>query len=214
MVLDESTNCSASALLRSTFDEEGVTRVVRHCREQINGVTPSLVVVFVSEDWKPHIKDLIEIVQIEGHAPKVVGCSGMGFIGTGEENENVSGMSLLFLHLPKSEVQRVIIGEADLDLVETGKKWPDITGIPADDSDEAASSWITLANPFHIRSETWLRQWNSSYPGAPVYGGLASGGTTEDEIFLFTEDGLSDAAVIALRFHGGVRLVSVESLLS
>lgn len=211
---EESTNRGASALLRSTYEEAGVVQVVRHCREQIGGLQPTLVFVFVSEDWKPHIKDVIELIQIEGHATTIVGCSGMGFVGTGEENENVSGMSLLFLRLPQADVQRVMISESDVDKSENGKSWPDLTGLaPLDaDAEEAQSStWLTLVNPFRIRSETWLRQWNSAYPDEPVYGGLASGGSTEDEIFLFTESGMSDDAAIALRFGNGVRIGGVVS---
>ena len=199
-------NGAASCVLQTTVEEDSIERAVRECRERLEG-SPSRVFAFVSADWKPHLKDLCEILQIEGRAASIVGSSGVGLIGIGEEAENVSGMSLLFLKLPNTVVDRVQISEEELLNAEDGKPWPEITGIAPDDF----GGWVTVANPVRLRSENWLRQWNTTYPGEPVYGGLASGGTDPDDLFLFTESGLSDAALLGVRLSGGVRLGGVVS---
>ena len=96
--MSQENNRAASCLIRTTFDEDEVIRGVRDCRERIGGA-PTIVFAFVSDDWQPHLKDFVEIVQVEGHAAQIVGSSGFGLAGVGEEDENVSGMSLLFLKL-------------------------------------------------------------------------------------------------------------------
>ncbi|MCB1079027.1 MAG: FIST C-terminal domain-containing protein, partial [Verrucomicrobiae bacterium] len=88
-----------------------------------------------------------------------------------------------------------------------GMPWPKITGIEPD----ALSSWIALINPSRMRSETWLRQWNTAYPGEAVYGGFCSGGPDPEAMFLFTEAGESHASVLTLHLSGGVRIGGVVS---
>lgn len=203
---EESANRAASALVRTTFDEEAVTAAVRDCRARIGGA-PTLVFAFLSADWRPHLREFVEIVQVEGHASSIVGSSGHGLMGVGQEDENVSGMSLLFLRLPNTEVRRMEIDEGDLADAESGMPWPTITGVAPDDF----GSWLALANPMRMRSEVWLRQWNTAYPGEAVYGGLCSGDPDPESLFLFTEQGLSEAALLLLRLSGGVRLGGVVS---
>lgn len=205
--LDDSANRSSSYLLRSTFDDDAVTEAVRQCRERLDGLPPTLVYAFVSADWELHLKDFLEIIQVEGHATRIVGCSGFGLMGVGQEDENISGMSLLFLRLPNTELRRLEITESDLDDAESGMAWPAITGIDPDEF----GGWLALANPGRMRSEIWLRQWNSVYPGEAVYGGLCSGGPEPEEMFLFTESGKSDAALLLNHFAGGVRIGGVVS---
>ena len=204
---EDNANLSASYLLRSTFDDDAVTTAVRECRDRLGGHSPTLVYAFVSADWEPHLKDFLEIIQVEGHATTILGCSGFGLMGIGREDENISGMSLLFLRLPNTESTRITITESDLEDAESGEAWPAITGIEPDEF----GGWLALANPSRMRSEIWLRQWNTAYPGEVVYGGLCSGGPEPEEMFLFTESGVSDAALLLTHFSGGVRLGGVVS---
>jgi small ligand-binding sensory domain FIST len=203
---DESANRSASVLLRATFDEDALVTAVRDCRERLGGPA-TLVFAFVSADWRPHLKEFIEIVQVEGRAPRIVGSSGYGLMGVGQEDENVSGVSLLFLRMPGTEATRIEVDESDLRDAEAGMPWSRITGVEPDDF----GSWIALANPMRMRSEIWLRQWNTAYPGEAVFGGLCSGGPDPEDLFLFTEAGESRAALLLMRLAGGVRVGGVVS---
>lgn len=200
-------NQAASTLLRATFDEDLLVQAVRDCRAKLDGATPTLAFAFVSADWRPHLKDFLEIVQVEGRVPRIVGCSGFGLIGTGQEDENVSGISLLLLSLPGTDAVRVEIDEGDLDDAEAGMPWTRITKVEPD----VLGSWIALANPTRMRSEVWLRQWNTVYPSEAVYGGLCSGGPDPESLFLFTETGESRAAMVAMRLSGSTRLGGVVS---
>lgn len=157
---------AASALLLDTFDEDRLVEVVEECRERAGG-RGTLAFVFFSPDWVPHLRDLAEIIQIHGRCPEVVGCSTDGLVGTGEESEDVSGVSLLLLNLPDTTVRVTAIHSGD----EESDDWEAATGIRRDE----CGGWIALANPAEFDGEAWLRSWNAAYPGVPIFGGLAGG---------------------------------------
>lgn len=215
-------NRAASRLVRTTFDEGLVSDTIAQCRADLDlgdGAKPTLAFAFCTPDWRKHVGDLAESLQVDGHAPVVVGCSGAGLVGIGEEDENVSGFSVLLLSLPNTEAKVVDISTGDIDRAEAGEDWRAITGV-ADDRDEDPQNrdvtrpfgaWITLANPMKMHSEDWLRHWNTAYDGVPTYGGLASGSADPGGMFLFRETGRSEAALTAVHLSGGVRIGGVVS---
>ena len=200
-------NIASSKLYSGTFDADRIENLVSECREEL-GTEPSLVFAFVSPDWKNHIKELGEILQIHGRSRLVLGCSTDGLVGVGEERENTSGLSLLFLSLPNTEVKTHIVMGSE------AERPDDLTlHTESDDGSEAeAGAWIVLGNPADLPAESWLRQWNAACPGSQCYGGLASGDPDEDGFFLFRETGVvNDAAAMLVQFTGGVNLAGVVS---
>ncbi len=199
-------NRAHSRILLSAYDEEAVRGLVEECRERVGGKV-SLAFAFVSSDWAPHLDDFLEVVQVHGHVPRIVGSSCDGFIGTGEENENVSGCALLFLHLPDTEISFASFGAREVENAKGGDYWPSVTGVEA----EGMAGWIVLSNPLTLDTETWLKTWNAGYPGVPCFGGLASGGRSEAEVFILREDGIKETGALAVGFRGGVVLQGVIS---
>ncbi len=80
--------------------------------------------------------------------------------------------------------------------------WNRKTGLAADEVD----AWMFLADPVDFSVETWLVEWNKAYPKVPCIGGLASGGASGEEIFLFKNREVVEDASLALAFKGGVRI--------
>jgi small ligand-binding sensory domain FIST len=172
---------AASRVRLTQWDEAVVTETARQLKEETGGAT--LALAFVSPDWKPHLKEFIEILQVDGHARQVVGCSADGFIGTGQEDEDVSGFSVMFLNLPESQVGTWVIDEH--------------FQIPRDRP--ATGGWLVLGNPLRLNAQALLEDMNRIYPGVPVYGGLATGGWDTDTLFTFQhEAGLIDSAGVAV----------------
>ncbi|MEZ5303512.1 MAG: FIST C-terminal domain-containing protein [Verrucomicrobiales bacterium] len=196
-------NRAASAIRLTTFDESAIRAAAEDCRGRCGGRT-TLAVAFVSPDWGDSLRDFIELVQIHAHAPMVVGCSADGIIGVGEEDEGVSGFSLLCLNLPNTKVEPVALeadGRAAADRLRRA-------GI----SQEALEGFVAIGNPVELVAEDWLRDWNTTFPGAPIFGGLASGGRSAEKIFTFDQSGRHwDSAGLALAFAGGIRLEGVVS---
>lgn len=176
---------AASRVRLTEWDEAVVSETARQLRAETGGA--SLALAFVSPDWRPHLKNFIEILQVDGHAKQVVGCSADGFIGTGQEDEAVSGFSVLFLNLPDSEVGTWVIDEH--------------FQIPRDRP--ATGGWLVLGNPLRLNAQALLEDMNRIFPGVPVYGGLATGGWDAETLFTFQHAaGLIDSAGVAVHLPG------------
>jgi small ligand-binding sensory domain FIST len=176
---------AASRVRLTQWDEAVVMETARQLRTETGGAT--LALAFVSPDWRPHLKEFIEILQVDGHAKQVVGCSADGFIGTGQEDEAVSGFSVMFLNLPESDVGTWVIDEN----FQIPRERP-VTG-----------GWLVLGNPLRLNAQALLEDMNRIYPGVPVYGGLATGGWDADTLFTFQhEAGLIDSAGVAVHLPG------------
>lgn len=200
-------NRASSRLLSGVFDAHRIESLVIECREEL-ACDPHVVFAFVSPDWKPHLSELGEILQIHGHSPLVMGSSADGLVGVGQERENSSGLSLMFLHLPNTELKAKIVIEQEVE----GSEDLVLCAESERGSEGQDGAWIVLGDPANLPAENWLRQWNAAWPNSPSYGGLASGNPAEDGFFLFRETGLiEDAAALLLHLQGGVRLESVVS---
>lgn len=172
---------AASRVRLTQWDEAVVTETARQLRAETGGAT--LALAFVSPDWRPHLKEFMEILQVDGHARQVIGCSADGFIGTGQEDEDVSGFSVMFLNLAEEEVGTWVIDEH--------------FQIPRDRP--ATGGWLVLGNPLRLNAAALLEDMNRIYPGVPVYGGLATGGWDSDTLFTFQhEAGVIDSAGVAV----------------
>jgi small ligand-binding sensory domain FIST len=214
-------NSAVSRIVLSTFDEAAVQNASRACRDEL-GAPADIVFAFVTPDFAGHLGEFIELVQVYAHTPRVVGCSASGVIGTGQEDEEVCGFSLLALSLPRTSVN---VSEVSGQTNEVGAippgthangadrsddEDPDSVSAAADGPSEDAPA-LTLFHPARLDIEAWLQAWNASFPEAAVIGGVASGTANPDEIFLFTEAGPSEAAGLLVRLNGGVRIEAVVS---
>ncbi len=172
---------AASRVRLTQWDEAVVTETARQLRAETGGAT--LALAFVSPDWRPHLKEFMEILQVDGHARQVIGCSADGFIGTGQEDEDVSGFSVMFLNLAEEEAGTWVIDEH--------------FQIPRDRP--ATGGWLVLGNPLRLNASALLEDMNRIYPGVPVYGGLATGGWDSETLFTFHHAaGVIDSAGVAV----------------
>lgn len=172
---------AASRIRLTHWDEKIVTETAIQLRESTGGA--SIAFVFVSPDWRPHLKELVEIMQVDGHARQVIGCSADGFIGTNQEDEDTSGFSVLFLNQPHSDIRTWVIDEH----FQIPRERP------------ATGGWLILGNPLRLNAQALLEDMNRIYPGVPVYGGLATGGWDTETLFTFQhEAGLIDSAGVAV----------------
>lgn len=195
-------NRAASRLVLAPYDETRVRETAEALRAEL-GADPTLAIAFVSTSYADHLEDFQEVVAVHGHAAILAGCTGSGLIGTAREAEMSEGFSLLFVHLPAAKVRAIPLAQADVETSDGDKFWRDKAG-------PAPGAWLTFANPFHFDADTWLREWNSAFPGTPVLGGLASGARGDEDVTVFgpTIGQTSDALAIAL---DGVRLETVVS---
>ncbi|MAS92462.1 MAG: hypothetical protein CMO55_04630 [Verrucomicrobiales bacterium] len=192
-------NVSASCLIASSFDEDLLSDAARGCLERL-GENPDLVIALVSSDYRPHIDKLVEILQIDGHARTIAGASAGGIFGVGTQQENITGISLLFLKLPGVKVK--------VDIPE-GKKIS--TKFTLNEEQISPKATILLGNPVSTDLSEILEKFNTKLPKTPVVGGLITGGPEEEDLFLFTENGKRSVDTMAIHLFGRVHMETLVS---
>jgi small ligand-binding sensory domain FIST len=196
-------NTAASRMVLGSYSEELVTSAARETLRAAGGRV-SCAFVFASSDYRPHLADFLELIQVHGHAPIIAGSSGSGLLGTATEAERAAGFSLLFLNLPETELFPCHFTEAQAQDASTPADWRKLAGT------DSVDAWIVLADPSAIAIEPWIEEWNETFPGIPCIGGLGSGGAGGDDIFVFHDRQLIEGGV-AIGFRGGLRVRAIIS---
>jgi small ligand-binding sensory domain FIST len=196
-------NSAASRLVLSAYSESVVAEAARSALHEAGGRV-SCAFVFCSSDYRAQLGDFLEVLQVHGHIPLIVGCSGAGLVGTGQEAEAASGFSLLVLNLPDTQLTPVSFSGPNAPDWDDADAWRKAAG------GEDADAWLLLADPTAVPSEQWLATWERAFPGAPCFGGLASGGRSLGDMFVFRDRELFEGGV-ALGFRGGVKIHTLVS---
>jgi small ligand-binding sensory domain FIST len=188
----------------SSYSETLVAEAARSVLDEVGGRV-SCAFVFCSADYRSQIGDFLEVLQVHGHIPLIVGCSGAGLVGTGKEAESASGFSLLAMHLPDTELMPFSYSAAN------APEWDDEDAWRTAAGGQDADAWMLLADPTAVPSEQWLATWERAFPGTPCFGGLASGGREIEDMFVFRDHELLDGGGVALGFRGGVQIQTLVS---
>ncbi len=189
--------CAGSRLLLGPFQESAVAAAAEAALADCGG-QPTCGFLFVSADWLPQIEEVLDLIRLHGRIPLLVGAVGAGLIGSHQEAEGASGMSLLLVRLPKTTLTPILISAAQIEESTGPAYWQMESGLTPDEVD----AWIILANPFVPELEHWLAEWNVAFPHAPSIGGLSSGGSEPNEHKLLLDGRATDAAVLALAVQG------------
>ena len=150
---------AASRVFVGKYSEQAVVEVAERLRHEI-GTNASLGFLFLTQEWRPHVEDTLELIRLHGHVPQLVGCSGWGFIGSRREIEHQPGFSLILFSLPSESFAVVQISEAQAEESTGAEYWHEATGFSAED----VRSWLVLANPYFGGVESWLNEWSAAYP--------------------------------------------------
>lgn len=197
-------NRAAARMVCEPFSEEATIRAAREALHEIGGKA-SCAFVFASADYREALPDFLELVQLHAHAPMLAGCSGSGLISTSREEESATGFSLLLLHLPETELQVVSFSAEQAEEVRGGEAWRELAGVA-----QPPDGWIVLGNPASLPIEEWMEDWNAAFPGTPALGGLASGGSQLEDIYVFHDRHLVEGGV-AIGLRGGVHIETIVS---
>jgi len=195
---------AASRVFVGNYSEKAAIEVADSLRREI-GTNASLGVIFLTQEWRLHLEDTLELIRLHGHVPQLVGCSGWGVIGSRREIEQEPGFSLILFSLPADSFCVLQISEAQMEESTGADHWRAATGLSAGD----VTSWIVLANPHFGGTEGWLEEWNAAYPRIPILGGLAS--SSNSEIFLLKDGEVTTAPVLAIALKRGLQVRSLVS---
>lgn len=148
-------------------------------QRQLQGQTPDLLLLFVSAHHAG-CEELPQMVQEALPARQLIGCTCETVIGGGEELENRPALSLWGAAVPGVPVQSFHVAF---------ERTPDgllCTGLPAvDELPQSPSAALFLGDPFSCAVNSVINRWADEFPGMPVMGGMASGGSAPGENCLY-----------------------------
>lgn len=115
-------------------------------------------------------------------------------------------LSLVAATLPEVEVTPFSLTLGDLDAMGPG---PGAWGARIGVSPGEAAAFVVLADPFSFRPETLIGGLDFAFPGVPVVGGLASGGSGPGENVLYLDDGAVRSGAVGVALSGALRVDTV-----
>jgi small ligand-binding sensory domain FIST len=196
---------AASRLVSGPYDEAKVRETAVELRQQLTG-KPTFGLVFVTPDYADKAADLLELIRVYGHVPTLIGCSCTGLVGTGTEQEDGSGFSLLVMSLPGATATAHHFTQDMIETTTGPEDWHRRMGLkPAQ-----VKAWLVYLNPFSLEKDGWLKQWNKAYPGIPVFGGVSKGYDGDGEAWIFCNDRVVPGGV-AIALQGDVAVQAVVS---
>lgn len=198
---------AAAGMLRGPYDEAALRDRLDQARAGLPGGRADLALVFLTAPLVPHAAEILEVVQVHGHARCLAGCGGTGVMCQAEEVEDGPALAFSLLQLPGAEVTPLHFTSADVEEANGPGWWHAQTGVDVD----ACRGWLVFADPFTLDAEVWLRQWNEAYPGVPTVGGLAGEGPQANHSHVFLNQEVHTDGGVALGLTGAVGLEAIVS---
>ncbi len=189
------------------FDESALQGWVEQLRSQLKAPRVSLGLVFMSPQFFPHARQVLEILRVHGRIPLLAGCSSTGLIAGAEELEGNPGIALALYSLPDAELKAFHFQQGQVDEANGPGYWQMETGLNA----EQTNGWLVFADPFHLDCENWLRSWNEAYAPLPVFGGLAGGDPSAQNTQVYLDGEVFEEGGVAISVGGGVKMQGVIS---
>ncbi|MCP4896976.1 MAG: hypothetical protein GY906_08365 [bacterium] len=158
-----------------------------------------LVLAFVSATHRQTWDVLPKLLHEAFPAAEIVGCSGGGTIGSGQEVEDRPSLALMSATLPDISVRRFVADPRELsDRYAETDFWEERTGVTSLDT----ATMIIFPDPFSCDAESLVHGLNAAYPRATVVGGLASGGQQAGDNVLISGGEARSSGVVGLALSG------------
>jgi small ligand-binding sensory domain FIST len=196
----------ASALSEEPVLEDAIAACGVAIKNSIGDEELDLAVAFVSPHYEQsydQVSDLL--VKILG-AKHVLGCSGGGVIGNGQEVEQRAGLSITAAVLPNVEIRPFHLEVHRLpDMDASPDKWEELIGVQKDKDPH----FVILADPYSFPVNDLLMGLDYAFPKASKIGGLASGASSQGGNALFLDGEVLRTGAIGLALDGNVTVDTV-----
>jgi len=196
----------ASALSRSPDVSRAFLEASEAIEKQLGGQRPQLLLAFLSAEHADGSHHLGRLAANRFPEALLAGCTGLGVIGDAREAEEGPALSLTGAALPGVEragFHLEMTGLPDPDAGAPG--WYELTGV----SPQARPKILLLADPFTSDPLGLIQGLDAAYPGAPKFGGLASGGRSPGEHRLLLGDAVYRSGAVGIAFAGDVEVDTV-----
>ena len=195
----------ATAISRKTSIEEAVRECAGRVRQNLGDGPVSLALLFVTPHFAAYYQQAPGLLSRHLELETLIGCSGGGVIGGGEEVERSPAVTLTAARLPDVHIKPFHLGDQLPDLDGPPDAWERLLGVRADEDPQ----FVLLADPFSTRAESLLAGLDYAFPDSPKIGGLASGGSSPGLNALFLDGAVFTDGAVGLALSGNVALDTV-----
>ena len=190
-----------AGLSASTQSAEAAGDAAREARAGLDGASVDLAFLFLSAEHFPGAEEAVAAVKRELEPAHLLGCIAQGVLARDRELETGPGAAVWAASLPEAEIETFHSVAFD-----TGDGVA-VSGVPVL---EGADLITFLVDPFTFPAAGFLSKLNEEEDGAPLVGGLTTGGGEPDTQGLFLDgEMLREGAVGAVL--RGVRVRTVVS---
>jgi small ligand-binding sensory domain FIST len=194
----------ASALSKGRSTPDVIGALTKAIRTQMEDEPIDLAFLFVSSTLLD-VNLPAGVMEAIG-CKNLVGCSGGGIIGGGEEIERRPAAALITARLPEVEITLFHVDSSDLpDLDASPKRWQSCFQIDPGKK----SQFVLLADPLTFDAERGLMGLDFAYPTAVKVGGLASGGSNPGENALFLNQKIHRSGLVGAALNGNIEIDTI-----
>ncbi len=190
-------------------DDEDLGFALATCLDQVKyqlgDATATHIFCFVSTEYSEGYPELVEVLRGAFPEACLLGCSGSGVIGGGEEYDVSGGLSITVASLPGVQTTPIHRPPSDEELPLTKTELLEQLGQDV----ESAVGMILLPDPFSFNPMPLLDAVATFLPGLPVVGGLAGGGEGAGDNTLFLNEHRVSEGLVGLVFHGNLAMDTV-----
>lgn len=166
-----------------------------------------LVLVYVSEHFADEFTELIEKLTSAIPNALMIGCTAEGTIGGGQELERMPSVSLFVASLPGVTIRPFSLKQAQYVSFAELADWERVLGVSPDSN----ATIIAHADPFAFDVMGFVDSINEMYPGSPLLGGIASGGSAPGENRLIADGRILNEGIVGVSLTGNLNVDTVVS---
>ncbi|MEZ4441400.1 MAG: FIST N-terminal domain-containing protein [Polyangiaceae bacterium] len=159
-----------------------------------------LALLFATPDHQDAFDELGARVLAGTRASRLLGCSGSGVLAGGREVEQRPALAVMAGVLPETRIESLHVEASQLP--ESPHDWHRRLRMTPEDQPQL----LLLGDPFAFDPEAAIASLEAAYPGAPIVGGMASGGLLPRTNALFVDATTHRSGGAVLALSGNVRI--------
>ena len=197
----------ASGISDAANADDALTAACAQIRAQLGAAPCDLACVFASTIYRTGWPAWLQRLHDELRPRVLIGCSGSGIIGGGQELEWVPAVSITAAHLPGVRLYPFSVAPEELEQSAPGGFWIDKIGA----SPDTHPVFVLVADPYTVDPARLLGDLNATYRTRPIIGGLVSGGNEPGEHFIFTGTSVLHAGAVGVAMTGNIMMDAIIS---
>ncbi len=166
-----------------------------------------LGILFFTQAKFPFIKNVIEGLNKKSVVQNLLGCTCAGIIGSNEEIEYQSAVSVIYAKLPGVKIVPFSVDQEDLDRLKNKKDCYQFFEVFPNEN----PVFIAFPDPFRFDMNVFLEKIDEAYPRQPIIGGIASAASEPNQNILSLNGDFYNEGVVGVILTGDIRVDTVVS---